>query len=242
MEEHYNMKKSFKNRLLSLLISLNIVLLSGCYQPVDCNVKKNHIHSYISEQGIERYITGEREYVGGFSSIRYDRTENYVELDDSNIDIYSLISKKNLVNITDNYDILKEISDSALDYMLYQYSYNYTTITYNIILKIPTTKNEIKYEWTTNPNHENLTGNKKIITHVFYGYNIIKNDKGNYTLVSSGPINSLDLLIEMGYQYVDADIMHEMNKEDYLKLVGIEEDTNEYIEEFDGEKVIFKLK
>ena len=236
------MNKEFKKRLLSLLLALNTIIVSGCVKNIKCDVKDEHMHVYTSEMGIDRYAKGEKEYLGDGNK-RYYRTEDYVSIDNNNKDEYNLISNNNLVSILDNKDILFELSNSLRDY--YQFEYytyedsEYTTTTYRLGNQYQEVhrKKTKKYNWTTDPNHSNLTGKYTVNTHVFYGYNIVRNSNGKYELQKSGPVDSIELLIEMGYKYVDVSLFTSMRKAAYYKQLGISNytinDDNCYVKQSD---------
>jgi hypothetical protein len=48
------------------------------------------------------------------------------------------------------------------------------------------------YDWTTNPKKGNLTGDKRIVSIMYYGYKVVKDASGNYELVQSELVNSLE--------------------------------------------------
>ena len=234
------MSKEFKKRFISLVLSLDVLLLAGCASKVDCDIEGKHMHKYTNEYGIERVSSGESDYIGGYNSIRYDRTNDYIEINSENEELYKFISNHNLVSIEDNYDEILAFQNGLYDYLEFQYEYEESHI-------MPMGKGFMVYystehDWTTNREHSDLTGETRIQTHVFYGYNIIRNEKGKYKLQKSGPVNDIDLLIQMGYTYIDSNLVTEMVKNDYLREIGITEDTDEYVEEFDGEVVRLILK
>ena len=234
------MSREFKSKLLSLMLSLDVILLVGCANKVDCSIEGKHMHEYTNSYGIERYIDSENEYIGGYNSLRYDRTDSYIELTNENEELYKFISNHNLVSIEDNYDEILAFQNGLYDYLEFQYEYEESHI-------MPMGKGFMVYystehDWTTDREHSDLTGETRIQTHVFYGYNIIRNEKGKYKLQKSGPVQDINLLIQMGYKYISSDLVTEMVKNDYLREIGIAEDTDEYVEEFDGEVVRLILK
>ena len=234
------MSKEFKSKLLSLMLSLDVILLAGCGNKVDCSIEGKHMHEYTNEYGIERVSSGESDYIGGYNSIRYDRTNDYVEINSENEDYYKFISNHNLVNISDNYNEIVGFQSNLHDYLVFRYSYPQVHTSYNG--KSYTTYTTTEYAWTTDPHHSSLTGATRVMTHVYYGYNIVKKSNGKYKLQKSGPVNDIDLLIQMGYTYIDSNLVTEMVKNDYLKEIGIMEDTDDYDQEYDGEKIILILK
>jgi len=225
------MNREFKNRLLSLVLSLNFLLLPGCAKKVDCEIKNKHVHEYISEEGIKRYLESEREYVGLLDNYKYYRTNNYLLLNEENIEKLELISNKGLVDINENIEAIRDIYSSLSDHIIYQYRYSslvksgkgYITVTH--------------YAWTDDPHHSGLTGKKDIVTHVFYGYNIEKNEKGKYVTIKSGPVRDVNILIDMGYKYINSNISEEMHLSDYLYKIGINDfNIEDYVNELENNK------
>ncbi|MBR4178980.1 MAG: hypothetical protein IKR57_06510 [Bacilli bacterium] len=235
------MSKEFKSKLLSLMLSLDVILLAGCGNKVDCSIEGKHMHEYTNAYGIERYIDSENEYVGGYYNLRYDRTDSYIELTNENEELYKFISRNDLVNIEDNYDKILAFQNDLYDYLEFQYSHEESHIQLDSKgdMHIKTTT---EYDWTTDPYHSSLTGRKRIITHVYYGYNIIRNSRGKFKLQRSGPVQDINLLVQMGYKYISSNLVTAVNKNDYLREVGITVDTDEYTEEYDGERVRLILK
>lgn len=244
------MNEEVRKSLISLGIFLNILLTSACGKTIDCNIETNHMHVYKNNYGITRYIDSEDETVHNINDYVYYRTDDYVELNDENKDIYRMISNKGFISIADNEEKLCEISDSLKDYYEFRYYYYETetkTHTYSDgdghVHTYTTTEEVKKYSWTTNPNHSRLTGEKRIITNVFYGYKIVK-DKNGYKVISSTPVDDIRLLIEMGYDYVGKSIYNTMNREDYLKETNLyghvnESDLKDVYVLVDGEYVLY---
>ena len=225
----------YRKKLLSLILSLNILTLSSCAKNVDCNIEEKHVHEYSTEDGITRIIDSEKEYIKG--DLIYYRTDNYIELDKDNSKLYKFISKHGLVNINDNLDSIRKLNQELTDYMFYRYKYtqivSYTTSDgkgHTTIHSRP----ETRYSWTTNPNHSGLTGEVDIVTHVFYGFNIVVTDSNKLKLQKSGPVQDLDTLIKMGYKYISSDICEEIKLSEYYRRLGI--DFNEVFDESDYEK------
>lgn len=65
----------------------------------------------------------------------------------------------------------------------------------------------------------NLTCNERIVTHKFVGYKIIQDEEGNLDVIKSEPMNSIEELINLGYEYM---IYHKL----YL---AYDRKTNEFI-------------
>ena len=221
------MNKNIRRRIISLLLSLNILTLAGCAKKVDCNVEGDHIHVYTSSDGINRYVKGENETVGKYGKSVYTRTDDYLGLNSDNRDLYYFISSHNLVNIEDNLDSLRLLESNLRDYYNFEYydvnTEEYTTTKYSFGDRIEEThKRDVKtYYWTNNPHHSNLTGKYHVSTHVIYGYNIVRNSKGHLTIQKSGPVQDIDTLIQMGYKYVDTSLYQSMNRNNYYKSIGL---------------------
>ena len=241
------MNRDFRIKLISLILSLQVLTLSGCGKS-NCNIEASHVHEYVSENGITRYSMSEKEKIGGFSSPIYYKTDNTIVLNDENIKKYKLISSNDLISINDNIDVLREITSNLNDYYLFQYKYvvHVSDPVYSInadglpILIGYNEYDEDRFDWTSDPNHKDLTGEKKIMTHVYYGYRIVDNK-----IERSGIVDSLDLLIEMGFGYIGPSIYKEMEKDKYLKeigLYGIYDDSNQYKEIYNGDRVELILK
>ncbi len=222
------MNNEVKKAIISLSLFTSLLTMAGCGKEAECDIEGSHIHKYKSNQGIERYIEGESESTYSFGSNTYYRTDDYITLDEESEKIYKVVSDKSLVGIEDNKSLLFDISDNLKDY--YEFKYYYYETEYHTHYYTDgdgkqhsyTTSEEVKkYKWTTDPDHRNLTGDKRIITHVFYGYNVVKGENGNYTVIEGGPVDDIRLLIEMGYKYVDNSIYHEMEREDYLYKIGL---------------------
>ena len=213
--------------LASLGIFINILSLAGCGKTIDCEIEGNHAHLYRSSQGIERYIPGEYDSIGSSNGRIYYKTDDYVEINDDNKAFYDYILKRKLISISDNERLLCEISDSLRDYYEFEYYYYTTEYTTHHYIdgdgnpqSYKTSETVRKTDWTTDMNHSNLTGNKEIMTHVFYGYKIVHNGS-EYKLIKSGPVDDIRLLIEMGYDYIDSNIYYSKNRDSYLKAIGL---------------------
>ncbi len=232
------MKKNFKRRLLSLILSLNFLLLYGCNKQNDTSL--NHIHLYKSEDGIKRYSFGEENF--SEYGRQYYKDDKYIVLNDNNKELYNIISINGLINIKDNYDELNKISNSLHDY----YSFEFTNTffdKYYIVEEDENSKNteyylEIKkdYNWTIDPSADNMTGKYTINSYVFYGYKIIDTENG-YKLEKSKPVKDINTLIENGYEYIGKEIYSIISFEKYCKEnnLNISIDTNNlYIKTMEG--------
>jgi len=62
MKQHKTFKL-VRTCLASIVIASS---LSACAKKMDCNIQKAHVHLYVSEEGLSRYIDSEREKKGSF--------------------------------------------------------------------------------------------------------------------------------------------------------------------------------
>ncbi len=244
------MNKDFRKKFISLVLSLNMLTLAGCAKKVDCEIEPKHVHEYTTETGITRYIDSEREYVGGlFDTLRYYRSDNYIELNEDNEELYEFISRHGLVNVLDNKSTIENVYNTTYDYMVYRYKYTqivtYTTSDGKGHTSVHT-RPETRYSWTEDPNHSGLTGEYDVVTHVFYGYNIVVDKNGKYKLQKSGPVQGLDKLIKMGYTYIGEDICEEIRLSEYYRKLGIDFesnfDENDYDKSYEDGRVVLRLK
>lgn len=187
------------NSLKGLALALALVtpmMLTGCSKKADCAVTVPHAHLYTNEAGYDRYVPKENLRFEG-----YDRQEEYISIEGQE-DLYKFLTKKDLLRIDDNLDIVKSTQDQQEDYIEYRYKYRYmqpiphtmkvgkTTTTY--FTYIPQTR----YSWTSDPNHSNLTGETRLCHYVYVGYKVEKNEKGKYVLVESPAVDDLTTIMD----------------------------------------------
>ncbi|UKI58168.1 MAG: hypothetical protein L6V81_01620 [Clostridium sp.] len=65
-------KKKQKQIIAGLLGAATVFTTSACASEVECNIDKTHSHTYVTEDGYERQIKSEMEYVKDFN-----RTDDY---------------------------------------------------------------------------------------------------------------------------------------------------------------------
>lgn len=216
-------KRILKNSIIAGLIVLNLIMFSGCSKTIPCDVKESHAHYYVNEDYLGRYIFSEKSTVSGM-----DRSNNYIAVNQNDIELLKFINKKDLFRIDQNKKSIKEITSKHSDYKEYRYKYFYmmpmprthyngktTSITYYYI---PMTG----YSWTSNPNESRLTGEERICHYVYYGYKIIRNEKGKYEIEKSEPVDSLDLLPE-GYDYIKEKFYDVVNLKDRDQVLDFED-------------------
>lgn len=187
------------NSLKGLALALALVtpmMLTGCSKKADCAVTVPHAHLYTNEAGYDRYVPKENLRFEG-----YDRQEEYISIEGYE-DLYKFLTKKDLLRIDDNLDLIKQIQEQQVDYTEYRYKYTYmqpiphtmkvgkTTTTY--FTYIPQTR----YSWTSDPNHSRLTGDTRLCHYVYVGYKVEKNEKGKYVLVESPAVDDLTTIMD----------------------------------------------
>lgn len=213
------LKKLYLLRAEALLLATlcSTTLLTGCSKKADCNIKDNHTHVYVNEEGYVRDINSEKLRVDG-----YDRTENYDLYD--NQELVDFITKKDLLRIDDNIDLINQVQNNNHDYIEYRYAYTTLMpiihhsgkVTYTTFIPIT------HHSWTSDANHSRLTGETRICHHVYVGYKIERNEKGKYILLQSEEVDDINT-IKDEYPYI--------NKK-YCRIVNLE--NNEVIDYEDG--------
>lgn len=207
------MNKKTKQVIAGFLVSTTVLTTSACASKVDCNIDKNHSHTYVTEEGYERQIKSELEYVGDFH--RKDEY-NYLTKEEE-IKLRETLGYE-LLRIDDNLDKLLALESSIYDYR--QYEYKYTTRSIKMIGKLITHSTVTHIDYTNDKGHPGLTGNERIVTHKFIGYKIVQDEIGFFYVVESEPMNSIEELVDAGYEYVK-----------YGKLyASYDSETNEFIE------------
>lgn len=122
-----------------------------------------------------------------------------------------------LLRISDNLDKLLQLESSLYDYK--QYEYSYTERQLFMVGKTAASRLVTYYDYTNDKEAEDLTGNERIVTHKFIGYKFIKNDKGKLEMIKSDPMDTIEELVDAGYEYVR-----------YNKIyVSYDRETNEFI-------------
>ena len=152
------------------------------------------------------------EYVEDFN-----RTDDYNYITEEEVQKLRKTYSYDLIRIDENLDKLLELESTLYDYK--QYEYKYTTRSPRIIGPMITYSTMTHKDYTNDKEHYNLTGNERIVTHKFVGYKIIQDEEGNLDVIKSEPMNSIEELINLGYEYI---IYHEL----YL---AYDRETNEFI-------------
>ena len=112
------MKKEAKQFIAGLLGAATVFSTSACAKIVDCDIKSNHSHNYVNDEGYIWEIKSEREFIEKFY-----RTDDYQNITDEDNDRLRMIYFYDLIRIDDNLDRLLELESSLYDYKQYEYSY-----------------------------------------------------------------------------------------------------------------------
>ena len=198
---NYEKLRSLKGALLALVM-VSPLALSGCVKKADCDVSGSHAHMYKNELGYVRYIEKEAlKYEG------YERLDDYISIDGEE-ELYKYLTKKDLMRIDDNLDLIVNTQDSQTDYTEYRYKYTYLMpiphtmkvgkITTTYYSYVPMTR----HSWTSDPNHSNLTGETRLCHYVYTAYKVGKNEKGKYVMISSPYVDDLTTVMNE-YPYIE---------------------------------------
>lgn len=211
------MKKEAKQFIAGLLGAVTVFTTSACASEVECNIDKTHSHTYTTEEGYSRQIKSELEYIGDFY-----RKEDYKYITQKEIQKLGKTYVYNLIRIDENLSKLLELESSIHDYKQYEYSYkkrkeikdgDTSTYTYTT-----------HYAYTNDKNAEDLTGNERIITHKFVGYKIIQDEEGNFDVVKSEPMDSIEELINSGFEYIRYHKLYLAYDRETNKFIGYEDE------------------
>ena len=206
--------KKIKNIVISGVVFSSIVSLSGCYN--NCDIKEMHVHEYVSfDDNFIVYASDDHPDISYFfGPVRYKKTDNCKQVTEEEKDLYEFMAFNGLIKIEDNEKAISNYFLSHNDEPLCEYEY-YQEVSrmYGSIPQL-----ETLYLWTRDSNHLNLTGKKRVVCPVYYGYNIVMDENNKYTLVKSEPFTSYSELIDNGYEYISSSIQDFMTLEEFLEL------------------------
>lgn len=166
--------------------------MTGCAETIDCNIAELHAHKFESSSSFDTYSSSEKEYLFTLGGDFFYRTDEYVLIDEEEKELLEFEKKYGLFRISDNKDVIDELISYQDDFILYEYEY--TQKRQVRVGKVTTFWYETETDLTNDPNRENLTGNTKIGHYVYWGYKIVRNEKGKLKVVVSEYVNSLDEL------------------------------------------------
>lgn len=174
-----------KALLLSMLASVG--LLSGCTKSADCDIEDNHTHVYVNSEGYKRNINSEKLRIDG-----YDRTNEYNLYYDE--DLTDFITKKDLLTIDDNINLINQYQSQNNDFIEYRYRYTMRVPIIHRVGKVSYVSYIISthYSWTSDPNHSGLTGETRYCHPMYQAYKIEKDEKGKFVLIPSELVDDLN--------------------------------------------------
>ncbi len=151
-------------------------ILTGCGQKSDCEIPSRHIHKFVSNNGIVKYLDSEQKQYGN-----YNWQKDYLEI--TNDDALFFKTKGNLFEGDDNWKYLYNVMKSnSKDYLTFHYHYT-TTSTYTTTDSKGHTHTHTRTNhhsgWSEDPTHRGVDGDVRINHHKFYGYRIVKKN-GEY--------------------------------------------------------------
>lgn len=168
--------RKIKSLFISGILVGSMFLFGGCSKDVECDISGTHSHYYVNEKSFDKYVMSEKETIG-----YWERTDQYQLVDEEQEKLINFENNYNLYRIDLNKDKIDEIvSLQEPDYIEYEYIENKDEyipvqigpLTLRISYKIPVNK------MTTDPEHPDLTGYKRIVSRAYYGYKVEKNSKG----------------------------------------------------------------
>lgn len=154
----------------------------------DCNVPGFHLHKYTNGD-LTRFMVSERLRKNG-----YDWTSKTYPLEEKDRKLAKFIQRKKLLLIDYNKAYLKRLMKSNQDFVEYEYEYDEWWMCGTIGMW------KTKYDWTSDPNHSDLTGEVRQGHYRYQGYKIINNKIGGYKLVKSPLVDNI-MLVKDEYPY-----------------------------------------
>jgi len=190
-------KINVRNLVIAGVLVSSLALFSGCAKNIDCGIEELHAHNYVSSKMFDKYMVSEKEYKKSWY-----RTDEYIIIDEATKELIDFENKKGLYRISHNKDEIDAITSMHEDYKEYRYRYTYMQPIPHIVSNGKTTSTyytyipQTRYSWTTDPNHSRLTGEERIVHYVYYGYKVVKDEKGKYKIIESKTYDDLNDLPE----------------------------------------------
>lgn len=236
--------KNSKKEILSLLLAATMLLsTSGCSKKADCNINTSHAHKYTNDEGYTKYLISEN-----IKYKNYNRNNDYIELNEKDIELFKFLKDNNVLRIEDNIDKIKELKEkySKYDHVEYEYKYRTTSFIYTGKTMVPV--HHTHYSWTLDNSDNRLTGNKRYCHYTFYKVNVLKDDKGKYVIIPS-EYNDEILDDDPNYPYIKQDFCVVYDKVNNKVYNDVEMDLNKlktlkekYPDEFTNEIKTLRYK
>lgn len=206
--------------VLSLYGGVTLTSLTGCSKTVKCDVEVEHVHQYENDEGLKKYIPGEKE-----KKKKFIRTDEYT----TDYNIINNVSAKKLCVVNDNINYINEVISAhqpkreayVLDYVYgphytYGYGLDYSTGKYDYHYGL-FWEDDDEYVWKEISLYEYTPDEVRDYTYSFKFYKIDENNN----LVSKDFKTLED--VEENYKYFDDnDFVQEhisdsyfLNKEDF---------------------------
>ena len=221
------MAKLSLKRTLPFILAIAIPFtMSGCSKRSDCEVPSRHLHLYINEKGISKYVDCENEYY-----YDYKWYPDYIEITKDDEAFYN--AYQGLFNGEENWNYLYKQMKSHKDFL--EYYYEYTTIeTYTTTDDKGNTHTHTRTVhhsgWHDDQKSSNNTGKVRLGHHKYYGYNIVYKN-GKYQRVKSSLVDDIRDIIE-DYPYYNEEPVEVVYKEYKFKKKDLKDLK---VSDFEGE-------
>jgi len=224
-------KLKIRNIVLGSLIVSSIFLFSGCAKNVECDIETPHAHRYVSEKYLDKYVISEKEHIGSWG-----RLDDYIIVSKEQAELIDFLNNEDLYEIEGNREEINNIVSTQEDYIEYRYAYTYNMpiphyrkvgkVTNIYHTYVPITR----YSWTADPNHSRLTGEQRVVHHVYQGYKIIINEKGQYEAIESNYVENLEDL-PSEYKYISSEFYKKVYADDKEREIDYEDGQEELVEQ-----------
>jgi len=199
-----NAKRKFYSRALAMLM---MVSLSSCGSSEEnCEIKEEHAHMYVTESGLKKPFICEEYRIGydfkGFSFSGAYKTEEYITLSLDNKDEITNMPSR-LFRISDNLEYIINLESQFQDYYEYKYTYSYSQMVSTSRYGKVYAPRHIE-DWGDDPAQLGATGESRLCHHVYRGYKIIIDDKGEIEVIESPWVDSYKDL-DPEYMYITND-------------------------------------
>lgn len=174
---------------IALSGTLVVTGLTGCGKKMDCDIEDEHMHKYVSEEGFETYKEGEYEVNSDMAWTKEVTTPNKQ---------LETMSDFDLIRIDENIEALENATKNDLPYVEYEYKYTYYVPMR--VGKITVSSPRTGRRFTTDLNHERLTGYIRDVDYKYQGYKIGENKRGKIVIIESDLVDDLtDIMDEYPY-------------------------------------------
>ncbi len=215
-----NWKKflALKGTALALVVATMATSLAGCGKKAECNIAEQHAHMYTNDVGYVRYIEDEHLRYN-----RYERSDEYVSIEGQE-ELYDFLTRKGLMRVDDNIDVVRAIQNTQEDYTEYRYRYTYLQPVPHVVSNGKTTTTFFTfipithYSWTDNPEHSGLTGETRLCRYIYEAYKVEIDEKGRCVLIPSPQVDDLTSVMDE-YPYM---------KEKFYKVVNVHGEEVDY--------------